>query len=516
MKKFTKNPRSFRTVMVLTLLGLIFGAFVYGLIRYFVLASETDSGVFQQEVLSVVLWEVLPAVILLCVFFVIFCIVLNYKVRIPVKEFSAEIEHFAEKTKNGRAQAVISVGKELSGLPPALSKLSLDVRILIEENRRKASAETDAVVRSEIARAIYDRSIPERIALGGLDFGVCARLRAAKNFGGDFCDAFAMDRNRVCIAIGDVWGKGVPAALFAQALKAALRERVFTCPTLSDAVNGINELLCKDNPDVCAATLFVGVFHPLTGELRYVNAGHLPPVVDGETPGFLQMKPGVVLGVYPDAKLEEGYVVLQPGQGLVLYTGGVTEARNAKGTFYDYDRLLRTERALFDCALGAEYIADGLLDSVTQFAEGAEQTDDMAVLVLYYPNGIQKMLRPEMSELETMRDLLFGWMKDDPRKNKIYLACEEIFTNIVRHSGASMVQMNCQREGANLVLRFTDDGEPFNPLSVKSEDRDLNEYGEGGMGMAIIRQIAGEIFYRTKGNHNVLTIRFPALQGLKG
>ena len=197
MKKFTKNPRSFRTVMVLTLLGLIFGAFVYGLIRYFVLASETDSGVFQQEVLSVVLWEVLPAVILLCVFFVIFCIVLNYKVRIPVKEFSAEIEHFAEKTKSGRAQAVISVGKELSGLPPALSKLSLDVRILIEENRRKASAETDAVVRSEIARAIYDRSIPERIALGGLDFGVCARLRAAKNFGGDFCDAFALDKRRI-------------------------------------------------------------------------------------------------------------------------------------------------------------------------------------------------------------------------------------------------------------------------------------------------------------------------------
>ena len=93
------------------------------------------------------------------------------------------------------------------------------------------------------------------------------------------------------------------------------------------------------------------------------------------------------------------------------------------------------------------------------------------------------------------------------------MACEEIFTNIVNHSGASSIHLNCQVEGNSFVVRFTDDGEPFNPLQVRPEGGYYSSnYAEGGMGMAIIRQIAGEIFYRTQENRNVLTIRFPVIK----
>ena len=137
---------------------------------------------------------------------------------------------------------------------------------------------------------------------------------------------------------------------------------------------------------------------------------------------------------------------------------------------------------------------------------------DLAVYALYYPSGIQTELSPKTSELERLRDTILDWLKDDPRKNKIFLACEEIFTNIVNPSGATSIHLNCQVEGNSFVVRFTDDGEPFNPLQVRPEGGYYNNYAEGGMGMAIIRQIAGEIFYRTQENRNVLTIRFPVIK----
>lgn len=109
------------------------------------------------------------------------------------------------------------------------------------------------------------------------------------------------------------------------------------------------------------------------------------------------------------------------------------------------------------------------------------------ILALYYPKGLQKRFASKTSELERLRDVLLDWLKDDARKNKIFLACEEVFTNIVNHSKASSIQLDCRIEGESLFVCFVDDGEPFNPLQVQSGYRD---YTGGGMGMAIIRQIA--------------------------
>ena len=345
-----------------------------------------------------------------------------------------------------------------------------------------------------------------------LDFSGAGGAERSSLIAADLFDGFYLGRRTLCFMTADIWGTGFAAARFAARVKELFRDAAHSSDTLGEAVLRLNRALLNNNPDSLALTGFFAVFMPGTGELRYVNAGAHPPVLVGKERTFLRVQPGCPLGLYEAPELTEEYLIFKPGRCLVTYTNGAVEARNAKGEAFGYDRLFDAAKEGWERSLGAERIVSAVTEAVKGFA-GAQLSDDVCVYALYYPNGIQAELSPKTSELERLRDTILDWLKDDPRKNKIFLACEEIFTNIVNHSGASSIHLNCQVEGNSFVVRFTDDGEPFNPLQVRPEGGYYSSnYAEGGMGMAIIRQIAGEIFYRTQENRNVLTIRFPVIK----
>jgi sigma-B regulation protein RsbU (phosphoserine phosphatase) len=212
---------------------------------------------------------------------------------------------------------------------------------------------------------------------------IAARMIPAKAVGGDFYDAFRLDEQRLCFAIGDVSGKGVPAALFMARTMALLRASLLRNRSLPAAMHHLNQALCTDNAICMFSSLLLLVLDVETCTLQIVNGGHNRPVMlAAERAGCLLPLPrGIVLGIDPNAVFELAKMRFGPGDRLLLYTDGVTEADNPLQTFFGEPRLLHsTLHAPTDCA----GLIENVIASVAQFAAGAEQSDDITLLSFRY------------------------------------------------------------------------------------------------------------------------------------
>ena len=213
---------------------------------------------------------------------------------------------------------------------------------------------------------------------------VDAIMRSAKEVGGDLFDAFPLDANRICVAIGDVAGKGVPAALFMVRTITLLRTEMMKTRDLLQTIHAMNATLSQDNPQCMFVTLMICVLDMSNGQLQYVNGGHNRPLFGNTDNGFdyLEQPAGILVGINPRAAYQVATRYLNPEDMLILYTDGVTEANNpAQEEFTDL-RLLafinQQEEQL------ASSIVIKIRDAVNNFAAGAEQSDDLTLLVLRY------------------------------------------------------------------------------------------------------------------------------------
>lgn len=487
-------------------LVLLLGVLGYGLVRYLLLAK--DSVGFQSDLFLRILWETVPALVVLLATGIALAVVYAVRIVKPVKALAGSVSELAKRVESGAVPQKIEAEGCLSALSEKIAGQEKQLALLLKTSSERTAHSTEENIRRLAADTVHRGAIPD-LSFGGLTYGVSAKVKRSGVFGADFVDAFLPDRNRIFFAVGDVWGNGLEGALRASLLKNLLREQLLSSRSLSQAISAVNSVLLKEKH--LAVSLFAGIFAPDSGELRFVCAGQHAPLILGEKLGFLRVNPAPPLGIFEDFSAQEEFFVLQPGQGLFLYTDGLIHARNRQGERFGYDRLLKTLQAHYENAMSADAIVEGVWGGAEAYADNFE--DDCSMLALYYPNGIQRLFRPELGEIDALKALLSEWLGEDPRLKRICMACEEIFTNIVNHAGAKSIQLGCEKGETNLVLRFTNDGEPFDPLH-SSEERDMFSYGEGVMAMNVIRQLAGEVFYRMKQNLNVLTIRFPVIKGL--
>ena len=494
---------TFPKILTLLLVGFLVVGAIYGVVRYLVLLPEGVGN--DVATLRRVLWEVIPALVVLLVMYGVALTLYFNRIRSSITRAARSIERAGAEAKAPQ------IGGEWAPVDSAVEKLTKTVNESVKSRENAIALDARRKTEESIARDMVSALAATSLPCVELDFSGAGGAERSSLIAADLFDGFYLGRRTLCFMTADIWGTGFAAARFAARVKELFRDAAHSSDTLGEAVLRLNRALLNNNPDSLALTGFFAVFMPGTGELRYVNAGAHPPVLVGKERTFLRVQPGCPLGLYEAPELTEEYLIFKPGRCLVTYTNGAVEARNGKGEAFGYDRLFDAVKEGWERSLGADRIVSAVTEAVKGFA-GAQLSDDVSVYALYYPNGIQAELSPKTSELERLRDTILDWLKDDPRKNKIFLACEEIFTNIVNHSGATSIHLNCQVEGNSFVVRFTDDGEPFNPLQVRPEGGYYNNYAEGGMGMAIIRQIAGEIFYRTQENRNVLTIRFPVIR----
>jgi serine phosphatase RsbU (regulator of sigma subunit) len=233
-----------------------------------------------------------------------------------------------------------------------------------------------------IQRAMLPAAQPAEIAAARFD--VHPFMTPAREVGGDLYDIVRLDERRVLISIGDVCGKGIPAALFMAITQAVMRLAVRLGDDLGAEVTAANRQLSVDNTEGMFTTLFCGVLDLSSGALAWCNAGHPPALVLRRDGAFEQLRVGgPPLGIVETAKYAPKSVTLAPGDLLFVYSDGVTEAENPKAELFGAERL---EQALTEArGRPAREVVEHVVRRVTEFAAGAPQSDDitcMAVLRL--------------------------------------------------------------------------------------------------------------------------------------
>ena len=236
----------------------------------------------------------------------------------------------------------------------------------------------------EIAREVQERLFPQTLpAISGLDYA--GHCRPALGVGGDYYDFLALPHGQLGVAIGDVSGKGIAAALMMASLQASLRSEATRAPDdLAAAVSNINRLVYEASSANRYATFFYGQYDPATRQFHYVNAGHNPPMLFHGKKGQWSIARldvgGTVVGLLPSFPYQQASVSIASGDVLVAYTDGISEAMNAADEEWGEDQLKRTVE---DCdGLSAQQILERVFEAADAFVAGAKQHDDMTLVIL--------------------------------------------------------------------------------------------------------------------------------------
>lgn len=397
-----------------------------------------------------------------------------------------------------------------------LASSALESRRVLRE-RERLSAELD------VAATIQGSSLPHDFSSLEASYAVAldAVMRPAREVGGDFYDCFALDADRVCLLVADVSDKGMPAALFMMRAMTELRECVRSAATLGEALTFANARLCRQNESALFVTAFVVALNAVTGELEYANAGHnLPWLARREAPSWLGAPAGLPLGALEDFEYDSLGTTLLPGEGVVLYTDGVTEARSSAGELFGDERLgqllggLTGDPGAHPCALVDE--------AVRSFAAGAEQADDVTVCALrWMPDVRSERLAAVPGELARAQGLVRSVVPDltADLALSLDLIVEELFVNIASHAypadvaGAGErpgVLVECTHDAQRGIVHVVliDSGVAYDPTAretvpVSGDGLDLEP---GGLGVLLAREQSDGMWYRRERDLNVLHV----------
>ena len=210
---------------------------------------------------------------------------------------------------------------------------------------------------------------------------IYASMTPAKDIGGDFYDFFRIDEDHIALVIGDVCGKGIPAALFMAVSRTIIRSKGVVCGSAGACMTESNRLLAAYSADCMFVTVFYAIYHTKTGVVTYSNAGHNPPHVvrsDGSVEELPSSK-NPMMGVF-NIEYKEASLQLEPGDTLVMFTDGVTEAMNPYRTEFSTERLRTTLGGL--AGKGSQQVIEEIKATIKAFTNGAEQSDDITMLVL--------------------------------------------------------------------------------------------------------------------------------------
>ena len=263
---------------------------------------------------------------------------------------------------------------------------NVELQESLENLRRTRSAKERMEEELNIGREIQMSMLPVRFPAypEREEFDVFATLQAAREVGGDFYDFFFVDENRFCVCIGDVAGKGVPAALFMAVTKTMLKMSASMSDSTAVIMSKVNTEISGENTESMFVTVFMGILDVRTGDFVYTNAGHNPPFLkrcDGSIERIGQ-RHGPVIGAVEGLDYTEDHLTLEPGDLLLLYTDGVTEAMNVRNELFRESRLVG---ALESCPSDTvESQVQNTVDAVKRFEGEAEQADDITVLAVRF------------------------------------------------------------------------------------------------------------------------------------
>ena len=275
----------------------------------------------------------------------------------------------------------IETGDEFEDLARSFNTMAADLKAHIDELQRTTAEKERYAKELEIAKGIQQSFLPDEAPkIEGIE--LVAKNIPALEVGGDFYDFIPLAQDRWGLVIADVSGKGVPAALFMALSRTLIRASTLANADPATAIGHANQLICEDSKTSMFVTLFYAILDSRAMTLNYVNAGHNPPLLlKGTAADVVLLKAkGIALGVTDEVSLQSVRVDLRPGDVLVLYTDGVTEAINDQEEEFGEERLVKviTENR----GESAATILDRILAAITAFAGDRPQHDDITLLIL--------------------------------------------------------------------------------------------------------------------------------------
>lgn len=479
-----------------------------GIYYAFAFIPREEADVSRNVTLYMVIF--LESLIYITTFFLVYQI-LKLKVVDPMHEVNEGLD----KICNNELDTIIKVdgNAEFASLSSDINQTVLVLKDHIEDAKKRIEREL------ELAKHIQNTAVPFIFPPfpKRKDFEIFAHMNTAKEVGGDFYDFYFADDNHFCFLIADVSGKGIPAAMFMMASKTLIKGLAEKGVDADKVFAETNKKLCDNNDAGMFLTAWMGVVDLNTGHLTYVNAGHNPPLLYRKNRGFeyIKDKPSFILAGLETTKYRKYEFDLNPGDGIYLYTDGVTEANDKDGHLYGEDRLYKVINGLqnFD----TKEICTGIEEDVANFAKGAEQSDDITMLcfkmnyaqsannIIVYPdekalNYVNDFLLDKLSTINVSKNIL----------NKIQVCNDEIYSNVMKYSGAMRLEVSFALNNETLVLTYKDDGQMYDPSSKDDPDTTLalKDREIGGLGIYMVKKMCKSLDYAYIDNHNVLSLTF--------
>ena len=413
----------------------------------------------------------------------------------------------------------LHTGDEVEELAQAFQYMTVELQeyirnlagVTAEKERIGAELNVAAQIQSDMLPCIFP-AFPDRH-----EFDIYASMTPAKEVGGDFYDFFLVDDDHLALVIADVSGKGVPAALFMVIAKTLLKNAAQTGLSPKAVLEKVNNQLCENNEAEMFVTVWLGLYEISTGHLTAANAGHEYPALRRSDGSFklVHDRHGFVLAGMEGSRYREYELTLEPGDALFVYTDGVAEATDAGNTLYGTQRMLQ---ALNACP-GS--LPEGLLravkEDIDRFVGQAPQFDDITMLSLQRKKGGGETMRkihvtPALESIPTVsaffEEALSAQGASVKAVAQVNIAVDEMFSNIARYSGATAATVGCEINGNRAVLRFADNGRPYDPTEQADPDTTLSaeERNVGGLGIFMVKKTMDRVAYEYKDGFNILTL----------
>lgn len=377
-------------------------------------------------------------------------------------------------------------------------------------NQQQQMIDQEMRIAHKIQMDILQQDFPEELA---------AELIPMKEVGGDLYD-FYQQGYTLYFIIGDVSGKGIPAAMMMAATINLFRMAARHFSTPSDIMSEINHVLSERNPSLMFVTAFVGKIDMLHGLLTYCNAGHNPPILNNT---LLKTDPDIPLGYQVEYPYKQYGALFPEGSRILLYTDGVTEIRNERHEMMGTMRLLSSVESHFTESV--DKITEHIVDTTIQYAGQAEQVDDMTVMCIANNTPQQSpalVITNEIEELQRVKSLLREYCDclgcEKRLTRKILLAVEEAVANCMNYAypkgvigriDIDILAMPCtsDKQEGDLTISIIDNGEPFDPTSRQEVDveQTVDDRQVGGLGIYLYQQLMDQVFYeRTDDGRNRL------------
>jgi sigma-B regulation protein RsbU (phosphoserine phosphatase) len=373
---------------------------------------------------------------------------------------------------------------------------------------QKAGMERELNIAHNIQAALLPKPFPEHA-----DVDLYASQSPARDVGGDLYDYF-LHNGHLVFCIGDVSGKGVPAALLMAVMRSMFRSEARRADNAADIVNAMNRNFCEEYTGGDFITMFVGILNLTTGHLDYCNAAQEAPIIAGQ---LLDIKPNLPVGALSDWNYEGQETQLQPGDMMFLYTDGLSEAMNANYEQFGRGRVLQLANE--HCTVTSQQLVVFMVEEVKRHAGDAEQSDDITLMAIRWKvKGQRSKVDPQLFMSSSMDDI--GRLEpfiahvaeqagiSEREAKRLRLAVEEAVANIINHGQAATIKLQATTDDSQLMLTIDDDGQPFDPTADSATDFSVpaDERPPGGLGIMFLHKMTDGLDYQRLDGHNILKI----------